>query len=181
MSIESITFNGVRSQKTLVSSIQSKMINIRKERIRESLFDFDNEEHRLELVTTVRGVDFINDSKATNINATWFGLESMNRPVIWIVGAIENSASLSQLTDIAKSKVKSIICLGRDGVEVEKLFKNCVEDVSSSCSMEEVVTRAYYKAQKGDVVLFSPGCASFDMYDDYEARGEAFKRAVAEL
>lgn len=181
MSIERITFNGVRSQKTLVTSIQSKMINIRKERIRESLFDFDNEEHRLEYITTVRGVDFINDSKATNINATWFGLESMNRPVIWIVGSLENNAGLSQLTDIAMGKVKSIICLSKNGPAVEQLFANTVDDISSSSSMVEVVAKAYYKAQKGDVVLFSPACASFDMYDNYEARGIAFKRAVAEL
>lgn len=181
MSIERIALQGVRSQNTLVSSIQSKMVNIRKERIRESLFDFDNEEHRLEYVTTVRGVDFINDSKATNANATWFGLESMNRPVIWIVGSLENIADISALLTIAKEKVKSIICLSnKSSVQIDVL-SGVISDVSISNSIEQVVQRAYYKAQKGDVVLFSPACASFDMYDNYEARGEAFKRAVAEL
>ncbi len=181
MSIEHIASQGVRSQKTLVSSIQAQMVNIRKERIRESLFDFNNEEHRLEHVTTVRGVDFINDSKATNANATWFGLESMNRPVIWIVGSLENVAGLAQLAEIAKEKVKSVICLSNIADLSTDVLSDSVADITFSNSIEEVVQRAYYKAQKGDVVLFSPACASFDMYDNYEARGEAFKRAVAEL
>lgn len=181
MSIERIALQGSRTQQSLASTIHSKLIDIRKERIRESLFDFDNEEHRLEYVTTVRGVDFINDSKATNVNATWFGLESMNRPVVWIIGNIEKSTSVNQLLEIAKSKVKSIVCLCNNQSAVMDMFSDIIDDISIFNSMDEVVQKAYYKAQKGDVVLFSPACASFDMYDNYEARGEAFKRAVAEL
>lgn len=181
MSIERIALQGVRTQQTLASTIHSKLVDIRKERIRESLFDFDNEEHRLEYVTTVRGVDFINDSKATNVNATWFGLESMNRPVVWIVGNIDRNTAVAQLQEIVKTKVKSIVCLCNESNAVADMFSDVVDDLTFSNSMEEVVQKAYYKAQKGDVVLFSPACASFDMYDNYEARGEAFKRAVAEL
>ena len=181
MSIERIALQGTRNQQSLASTIHSKLVGLRKERIRESLFDFDNEEHRLEYVTTVRGVDFINDSKATNVNAAWFGLESMNRPVVWIIGNLEKSTAVAQLRDIIRSKVKTIVCLCNDNSVVAEMFSDIIADISVSDSMEEVVQMAYYKAQKGDVVLFSPACASFDMYDNYEARGEAFKRAVAEL
>jgi len=181
MSIERIALMGTRKQQTLASSIHSNLINIRKERIRESLFDFDNEEHRLEYVTTVRGVDFVNDSKATNVNATWFGLESMNRPVIWIVGRLDYSNALAELESIVKTKVKAIICLCNEPSEAVDHFSDIVGEINTSNSIDEIVQMAYYKAQKGDVVLFSPACASFDMYDNYEARGEAFKRAVAEL
>ncbi|MEI6346343.1 MAG: cyanophycin synthetase [Bacteroidota bacterium] len=181
MSIESIALQGTRSQKTLAASLHSRLLDVRKDRIRESLFDFNNEAHRLEFVTTVRGIDFINDSKATKVNATWFGLESMNRPVIWIVGGVETNTDFSQLRDIVKEKVKTIICLGKDKHTIVEAFSDIIDDISESESMDEVVLRAYYRANKGDIVLLSPACASFDMYENYEARGEAFKRAVAEL
>lgn len=181
MSIESIALQGTQNRKTLVASIHSKLVDVRKERIRESLFDFDNEAHRLEYVATVRGVDFINDSKATKINATWFGLESMNRPVIWIVGGADKMSDYQQLRDIVKEKVKAIICLGKASEEIFNTFSEIMADITVYETMEEVTLKAYYKAQKGDVVLFSPACPSFDMFDNYEARGEAFKRAVAEL
>jgi UDP-N-acetylmuramoylalanine--D-glutamate ligase len=181
MSIESIALQGTHSQKTLAASLQSKLVEVRKDRIRESLYDFDKEAHRLEYVTTVRGVDFINDSKATKINATWFGLESMNRSVVWIVGGVDNNSDYSQLRDIVKEKVKAIICIGKDNREIVNAFSDIIADISEAESMEVIVQRAYYKAQKGDIVLLSPACASFDMYENYEERGEAFKRAVAEL
>ncbi len=182
MSIENIALQSKQNTKTtLASGLTSRLLDVRKERIRESLYNFENVSHRLEFVTAIRGVDFINDSKATNVNATWYGLESMNRPVVWLVGGEDIENDYSILKDIVKEKVKAIICIGIDNSNIKHAFSDIVSDISESTSMEETVSRAFYKAEKGDIVLLSPACSSLDLYDSYEERGEVFKQSVAEL
>ncbi len=182
MSIEKLALQGKHFlQNSMAASIGAKLVDVRKEKIRESLTDFEGVEHRLEYVTTVRGVDFINDSKATNVNSTWYGLESMNKPVIWIAGGIDKGNDYSSLTELARQKVKLLICLGKNNAPLVRAFKGVVPEIFETESMNEAVTKAYYSALKGDVVLLSPACASFDLFENFEDRGLAFKKEVAEL
>lgn len=182
MSIEKLALQGKHFlQNSMAASIGAKLVDVRKEKIRESLTDFEGIEHRLEYVTTVRGVDFINDSKATNVNSTWYGLESMNKPVIWIAGGIDKGNDYSSLTELARQKVKLLICLGKNNAPLIRAFKGVVPEIFETESMNEAVTKAYYSALKGDVVLLSPACASFDLFENFEDRGLAFKKEVAEL
>ena len=156
-------------------------MEIRKEKIREAVQTFHSLEHRMEFVTSVRGVEFINDSKATNVNSTWYALESMEKPVILIMGGVDKGNDYSLIKELAKDKVKAIICLGLDNRKIHEAFGNIVSPIVNTGSIPEAVHAAFHFAEKGDVVLLSPACASFDLFKNYEDRGDQFKGAVKDL
>ena len=166
---------------SMATAIAGQIYNIRKEIIRESLMDFQGVEHRLEFVLKIHGIDFINDSKATNVNSTWYALESMEKPVIWIAGGIDKGNDYKILKELAKSKVKAIICIGTENSKLVKTFKRYVETITEAETMDEAVKAAYYLAKNDDCVLLSPACASFDRFENYEDRGWQFKNAVKNL
>ncbi|HPC98676.1 MAG TPA: UDP-N-acetylmuramoyl-L-alanine--D-glutamate ligase [Bacteroidales bacterium] len=166
---------------SLAAAIAGRVMNIRKEVIRESLTDFQGVEHRLEPVITVHGINFINDSKATNVNSTWYALECMQTRVVWIAGGIDKGNDYSELFDVVKKKVRAIVCLGKDNRKIIEAFSDKVPSIVETMSMEEAVRSAYYLASKGDTVLLSPACASFDLFNNYEDRGRKFKQAVRNL
>ena len=156
-------------------------MDIRKEKIREAVQDFQSLEHRMEPVATVRGVEFINDSKATNVNSTWYALESMTKPVVLILGGVDKGNDYSLISELVKEKVKAIICLGTDNQKIHAAFDEIIHPVVDTASAFDSVQAAFHFAAKGDVVLLSPACASFDLFKNYEDRGNQFKAAVREL
>jgi len=166
---------------SMAAAIAGKILNIRKEVIRESLADFQGVEHRLEPVITVFGINFINDSKATNVNSTWYAIECMENDIIWIVGGVDKGNDYSELFDVVRKKVKAIVCLGKDNKKIIEAFKDKVPTIVETSSMEEAVRSSYYLAKKGQTVLLSPACASFDLFRNYEDRGRQFKQAVRNL
>ena len=166
---------------SMASGIAARVLDIRKEIIRDSLSDFQNVEHRLEHVAKIHGIDFINDSKATNVNSTWYALESMQKPTIWIVGGVDKGNDYSMLEGLVKQKVLGIVCLGTKNDKIKKSFKNIVEPIHEAKSASEAVRLSYRIAKKGYNVLLSPACASFDLFEDFEARGHQFKNAVRSL
>jgi UDP-N-acetylmuramoylalanine--D-glutamate ligase len=166
---------------SMAAAIAGKVLNIRKETIRESLTDFQGVEHRLESVIMVAGINFINDSKATNVNSTWYALECQKTDVIWIAGGIDKGNDYSELSSVVREKVKAIVCLGKDNSKIIDAFTDMVPTIVETTSMEEAVRSAYYLAHKGDTVLLSPACASFDLFRNYEDRGQQFKMAVRNL
>ena len=166
---------------SMAAAIAGKALGIRKEVIRESLADFQGVEHRLEPVITVCGVNFINDSKATNVNSTWYAIECMENNIIWIVGGVDKGNDYSELFPVVKKKVKAIVCLGKDNKKIIEAFKDKVSTIVETTSMEEAVRSSYYLAKKGETVLLSPACASFDLFKNYEDRGRQFKQAVRNL
>jgi UDP-N-acetylmuramoylalanine--D-glutamate ligase len=166
---------------SMAAAIAGKILNIRKEVIRESLADFQGVEHRLEPVITVCGINFINDSKATNVNSTWYAIECMENDIIWIVGGVDKGNDYSELFPVVKKKVKAIVCLGKDNRKIVEAFKDKVTTIVETTSMEEAVRSSYYLAKKGETVLLSPACASFDLFKNYEDRGRQFKQAVRNL
>jgi UDP-N-acetylmuramoylalanine--D-glutamate ligase len=165
----------------MAAAIAGKVLTIRKDVIRESLADFQGVEHRLEPVITVYGINFINDSKGTNVNSTWYALECMETDVVWIAGGIDKGNDYSELFPVVKQKVRAIICLGKDNRKIVEAFKDIVPTIVETVSMEEAVRSSYYLAKKGQTVLLSPACASFDLFTNYEDRGRQFKRAVRNL
>jgi len=182
MSILDIALQGSHNTyNSMAAGISGMVVNIRSEKIRESMSDFKGVEHRLERFLKVHGIEFINDSKATNINSTWYALESMTQPTVWIVGGIDKGNDYSQLYELVKSKVKAIVCLGTDNSRILEAFKNVGIDMVETQSMEDAVRSAYYLAKNGDIVLLSPACASFDLFENYEDRGRQFKNEVREL
>ena len=166
---------------SMAAGISGSILNLRKEGIRECLSDFQGVEHRLERFLRVHNIEFINDSKATNINSVWYALESMNTPVVWIVGGIDKGNDYSQLFDLVKDKVKAIVCLGKDNSKIIAAFDGKVKQIVDTKNIEEAVRSAYFLAEKGDTVLLSPACASFDLFKNYEERGRQFKEAVRNL
>jgi UDP-N-acetylmuramoylalanine--D-glutamate ligase len=166
---------------SMAAAIAGKVLNIRKDKIRESLADFQGVEHRLEPVIKVSGINFINDSKATNVNSTWYALECMENNVIWIVGGIDKGNDYSELFPIVRQKVRAIVCLGKDNSKILEAFRDMVPTIVETSSMEEAVRSSYYLAKKGETVLLSPACASFDLFNNYEDRGRQFKAAVRNL
>jgi len=166
---------------SMAAGISGSILNLRKEGIRECLSDFQGVEHRLERFLRVHNIEFINDSKATNINSVWYALESMSTPVVWIVGGIDKGNDYSQLFDLVKEKVKAIVCLGKDNSKIIAAFDGKVKQIVDTKSIEEAVRSAYFLAEKGDTVLLSPACASFDLFKNYEERGRQFKDAVRNL
>jgi len=166
---------------SLAGGIASRILDIRKDTIKECLMDFQGVEHRLEYVTNVHGIEFINDSKATNVNSTWYALECMSKNVIWIVGGKDKGNDYTSLQEIVGKKVKAIVCMGVDNRKIHKAFSGCVKVIDDALTANEAVRAAYRLAKSGDVVLLSPACASFDLFENYEERGRKFKEAVREL
>jgi UDP-N-acetylmuramoylalanine--D-glutamate ligase len=166
---------------SMAAAIAAKVMTIRKEIIRESLADFQGVEHRLEPVITVCGINFINDSKGTNVNSTWYALECMQTDVVWIAGGIDKGNDYSELFPVVEKKVKAIVCLGKDNRKIVEAFRDKVPTIVETSSMEEAVRSSYYLAKKGQTVLLSPACASFDLFTNYEDRGRQFKEAVRNL
>jgi UDP-N-acetylmuramoylalanine--D-glutamate ligase len=166
---------------TMAACVAAAMLNIRKEKIRDAMQNFQSLEHRMEHVATVRGVEFINDSKATNVNSTWYALESMTKPTVLILGGVDKGNDYSLIADLVKEKVKAIICLGTDNRKIHEAFGNMVGTIVNTSTAAEAVHAAFYFSEKGDVVLLSPACASFDLFKNYEDRGNQFKKVVKEL
>jgi UDP-N-acetylmuramoylalanine--D-glutamate ligase len=166
---------------SMAAGIAGNVLKIRKPSIRESLMDFTGVEHRLERFIRVHGIEFINDSKATNVNSTWYALESMTAPVIWIAGGVDKGNDYNELMDLVKSKVKALVCLGVENSKLHKSFDPVIPVITDTASMKEAVLAAYRLGIKGDTVLLSPACASFDLFENYEDRGWQFKKYVREL
>jgi len=182
MTLENLALQGRHNiYNSMASGIAARLLDIRKESIKESFADFQNIEHRLEFVATIHGIEFINDSKATNVNACWYALESINKPIIWIVGGIDKGNDYSILNKLVKTKVKGIICLGIDNNKIHKAFGDIVENIIDTYSAKEAVLASYDLGKQGDTVLLSPACASFDLFNNYEERGNSFKQAINEL
>ena len=182
MSVDDFKIKGKHNQyNTMAAGIAAATLGIRKEKIREAITTFESLEHRMEMVAMVKGVEFINDSKATNVNSTWFALESMAKPVILILGGVDKGNDYSVLDELVKEKVKAIVCLGVDNRKIHEAFGETVTLMVNTTSAEDAVKAAYHFAEKGDVVLLSPACASFDLFKNYEDRGNQFKQAVREL
>ncbi len=165
----------------MAAATVAQLLKIRKDTIRESLSDFQGVEHRLEKVLKIQNVQYINDSKATNVNATFFALDSMTTPTVWIVGGVDKGNDYTELLSLVNEKVKAIICLGIDNAKLIETFGGVVDVLVEATSMVEAVRQAYKIAEKGDTVLLSPACASFDLFENYEDRGRQFKQAVQNL
>lgn len=182
MSIHDFALKGKHNQQnTMAAGIAAAALGIRKEKIRDSVADFHGLEHRMEFVASVRGVDFINDSKATNVNSTWYALENMAKPVVLILGGVDKGNDYSFIEELVSEKVKAIVCMGTDNKKIHQAFKGKVPTILDTTSAEAAVKAAFRLAAKGDVVLLSPACASFDLFMNYEDRGSQFKKAVKEL
>ena len=182
MSVYDFTLKGKHNQyNTMAAGLAASVVGIRKSKIREAVQSFESLEHRMEFVVTIRGVDFINDSKATNVNSTWYALESMRKPTILILGGVDKGNDYDMLRDLVREKVKAIVCLGLDNRKIHDAFKNDVPLMVNTTSAEEAVKSAFHLANPGDVVLLSPACASFDLFNNYEDRGQQFKMAVRNL
>lgn len=166
---------------SLAAAIVGQALEIKNETIREALMDFKNVEHRLEKVATVRGVEFINDSKATNVNAAWFALESMEKPTIWIAGGTDKGNDYTMLNELVKEKVRIIVCMGVDNSKIHAAFGKDVDLIINTSSAQEAVQVAFKFAKANECVLLSPACASFDLFKNYEERGRLFKAAVRNL
>lgn len=182
MSIYDFALKGKHNNyNTMAAGIAAATLGIRKEKIREAVKNFHSLEHRMEFVAMVRGVEFINDSKATNVNSTWFALESMNKPTILILGGTDKGNDYGLIADLVKDKVKAIVCMGADNKKILEAFKDKVPVMVETDSAKKAVNASFKLATKGDVVLLSPACASFDLFKNYEDRGTQFKEAVKEL
>ncbi|WP_196990445.1 UDP-N-acetylmuramoyl-L-alanine--D-glutamate ligase [Panacibacter microcysteis] len=181
MSIYDFTLKGKHNQyNTMAAGIAAATLGIRKEKIREAVADFHSLEHRMEHVATVRGIEFINDSKATNVNSTWYALESMSRPTILILGGVDKGNDYTLIEELVREKVKAIVCLGIDNSKIHAAFGHIVP-VTDTDNALDCVKQSFRLAEKGDVVLLSPACSSFDLFKNYEDRGRQFKEAVKEL
>ena len=158
--------------------IACKQLGITDEKITEALSNFENEAHRLESVAIIKGIEFINDSKATNVDSVYYALEAMKKPIVWIVGGIDKGNDYSQIFDLVKQKVKAIVCLGKDNSQIIAAFQDKIEMITETESMEEAIKKSIHFAEAGDVVLLSPACSSFDLFNNYQHRGNVFKEIV---
>lgn len=182
MAKEELALSGVHNlYNSLAAGISANLMQIKKEDIRLALSDFEGVEHRLKYVATVGGVEFVNDSKATNVNSCWYALQSMQNPVVLILGGKDKGNDYTEIADLVKEKVHAIVCLGVDNTKLHRFFDDRVEQIADASSMKEAVDKAYQMAHKGDTVLLSPCCASFDLFKSYEDRGEQFKECVLNL
>jgi len=182
MSLDELSLKGKHNTyNSMAAGITGNALKIRKEIIRESLKDFKGVEHRLESVIKVHGIEFINDSKATNINSVWYALECLSAKVVWIAGGTDKGNDYSSLYDQVKKKVKALVCLGKDNSKLHKAFDGMIDAIIDTQSMQEAVKAAFNLAKDGDIVLLSPACASFDLFDNYEDRGRQFKKYIKEL
>ncbi|MFN3952623.1 MAG: UDP-N-acetylmuramoyl-L-alanine--D-glutamate ligase [Thermaurantimonas sp.] len=166
---------------SMAAAIAARIHEIRQEKIKEAFSDFEGVEHRLENAGIVGGIEFINDSKATNVNSVFYALGSIKRPIVWIAGGVDKGNDYSVLHSLVKERVKAIVCLGKDNSKILDEFTGMVNVIADTHSMEQAVKTAYSLASKGDVVLLSPACASFDLFDNYEDRGNQFKYWVRQL
>lgn len=182
MSIHELALQGRHNTyNSMAGGVLARLLEIRKESIRDSLSDFTNAEHRLESVGKVHGIEFVNDSKATNINSTWYALECTDGPIVWIVGGVDKGNDYNMVMEMVKDKVKAIICLGKDNSKIINAFSGVVDTITEVDSALDAVKTAYYLGKQGDSVLLSPACASFDLFESYEDRGQQFKAAVRTL
>ena len=182
MSIFDFALKGKHNQyNTMAAAVASSVVGIRKDKIRDAVASFESLEHRMEKVATVRGIEFVNDSKATNVNSTWFALESMDKPVTLILGGVDKGNDYELIRDMVSEKVKAIVCMGIDNQKIHQAFDGVVNLIIDADSATDAVQKAYKASTKGDVVLLSPACASFDLFKNYEDRGNQFKKAVLEL
>jgi UDP-N-acetylmuramoylalanine--D-glutamate ligase len=177
-----LTLRGMHNAyNSLAAAMVANALEIRKDVIREGLMDFQNVEHRLEFVSTIRGVDYINDSKATNVNSAWYALESMDKPTVWIVGGVDKGNDYQMLKELVKSKVRILVCMGLDNSRIHEAFAADVDMIINTTSAQEAVHVAAKMSKPGETVLLSPACASFDLFKNYEDRGRQFKAAVKSL
>lgn len=182
MNIQQLALQGRHNAgNSMAASVITRLLDIRKEVIRDSLSNFQNIEHRLERFMNLYGVEYINDSKATNVNSTWYALESMRTPTIWIAGGVDKGNDYSKLQELVAEKVKGIIILGKDTEKIKNAFADKVKSIELASNMREAVSLAYRMANSGDTVLLSPACASFDLFENYEERGNTFKEMVKSL
>lgn len=182
MSVYDFQLKGKHNQyNTMAAGLAASVVGIRKLKIREAVQTFESLEHRMEFVVSIRGVEFINDSKATNVNSTWYALESMRKPTILIMGGVDKGNEYEMLRELVKEKVKAIVCLGIDNRKIHEAFQNDVPLIINTSSAVEAVKSAFHFANPGDVILLSPACASFDLFNNYEDRGDQFKKAVRDL
>ena len=182
MSVFDFALKGKHNQyNTMAACVAAATIDIRKEKIRDAVMDFQGVEHRLEPVATVRGVLFINDSKATNVNSVWYALESMTRPTVLILGGVDKGNDYGLIRELVQEKVKAIVCMGTDNQKIHEAFKDIVPTIVDAYSAADAVQTSFQLAEKGDAVLLSPACASFDMFKNFEDRGQQFKQAVRNL
>lgn len=182
MPVEDLSLKGKHNQYNCkVASLAAFFLDINEDVVRSALMDFSPVEHRLEPVATINGIEFINDSKATNVDSTWYALDSMSRKLVWIVGGKDKGNDYSVLNNLVKDKVKAIVCLGVDNKKLIESFSSIIPVIIETASAEKAVNEAYSLAQSGDVVLLSPCCASFDLFKSYEDRGKQFKQAVNKL
>ncbi|WP_430965985.1 UDP-N-acetylmuramoyl-L-alanine--D-glutamate ligase [Spongiimicrobium sp. 2-473A-2-J] len=182
MATDTLALEGKHNLKnTMAAATAATLVDVRKEFIRESIKNFQGAAHRLEKVLKIHHVQYINDSKATNINATYYALDSMSSPTVWIVGGVDKGNDYRELMPLVREKVKAIVCLGLDNAKIKDAFGNVVDLLVETYAMEEAVKVAYKIAERGDNVLLSPACASFDLFDNYEDRGNQFKDAIKNL
>jgi UDP-N-acetylmuramoylalanine--D-glutamate ligase len=182
MKMTELALNGKHNlANSMAAGVAARILELRKETVRESLEHFENVEHRLEYVSKVNGVTFINDSKATNVNSTWYALESMKTPTIWIAGGQDKGNDYNDLKDMVKNKVKAIVCLTKDSSKIRKAFSSLVDTIIDVETADQAVRVSYDLAREGETVLLSPACASFDLFENYEDRGRQFKSAVRKL
>lgn len=182
MTLEQLALQGKHNAiNSMAAGVAAKLMDIRNETIKQCMSDFHNVPHRLEHVSMVHGITFINDSKATNVNSTWYALESIDQPTVWIAGGIDKGNDYEDLKVLVKQKVKAIVCIGVDNEKLHEEFGGIVKTIVDADSAEDAVRQAYYLANKGDIVLLSPACASFDLFENYEDRGNQFKKAVKNL
>ena len=182
MPLSTLSIKGKHNTKNaMAATMAAQILKIRKQNIKESLEDFEGAEHRLENVAKVGDVEYINDSKATNVNATFYALECMDKTTVWIVGGVDKGNDYNDLLPLVREKVKAIVCLGLDNDKIKNMFGNVVDIIVETAGAEEAVKVSHKLAERGEVVLLSPACASFDLFDNYEDRGRQFKKAVRSL
>jgi UDP-N-acetylmuramoylalanine--D-glutamate ligase len=182
MTLEQLALQGKHNiYNSMAAGVAAKLMDIRNESIKQCMSDFHNYPHRLEFVSSVHGITFINDSKATNVNSTWYALEDMQKPVVWIAGGIDKGNDYEDIKALVQEKVKAIVCLGTDNSKLHEWFGDDVETIVDTISAKGAVEAAYNLARKDEIVLLSPACASFDLFENYEDRGNQFKDAVKRL
>ena len=182
MSVDDFTVKGKHNQyNTMAAGLLSTAMGIRKESIREAVKSFESLDHRMSTVATIKSVEFINDSKATNTNSTWYALESMTKPTILILGGVDKGNNYAFMKDLVREKVKAIVCMGLDNTRIHEAFGDIIQTIIDTGSASEAVRTSFDLAEKGDVVLLSPACASFDLFKNYEDRGMQFIQAVKNL
>ena len=182
MPISTLSIKGKHNTKNaMASAMAAQLLSVRRDFIKESLSNFEGAEHRLENVAKVNDVEYINDSKATNVNATFYALECMDKTTIWIVGGVDKGNDYNDLLPLVREKVKAIVCLGLDNDKIKNTFGNVVDIIVETAGAEEAVKVSHKLAERGETVLLSPACASFDLFENYEDRGRQFKKAVRNL